>query len=64
MTKREITSMSNAQLIVELSRMAGGYRVRKYEIEDANKVTAELAKRGVIENQEELIQPWLEVYTR
>lgn len=64
MTKREITAKSNAELIMQLAKVQTSTRVFKYEIEDANKIAAELAKRGVIENQDELMKPWLKFYTR
>ena len=60
MTKREVKSMSNENLIYQLSRLilTGGYKVLKCSIKDAELICKELENRKVIKDAEYLHQMW------
>ena len=60
MTKREVKSMSNENLIYELSRLilTGGYKALKCSIKDAELICKELENRKVIKDAEYLYQMW------
>ena len=64
MTKREVKSMSNDNLIYELSRLmlTGGYKALKCSIKDAELICKELESRKVIEDAESLHKRWQHRY--
>ena len=64
MTKREVKSMSNENLIYELSRLilTGGYKALKCSIKDAELICKELESRKVIEDAESLHKRWQHRY--
>ena len=64
MTKREVKSMSNDNLIYELSRLmaTGGYKALKGSIKDAELICKELENRKIIKDAEDLHNRWQQRY--
>ena len=62
MTKKEVKTWSNEELILNLCGMMAELRIRKSSMKDAKTICEELENRQIIESGEILYQQWERKY--
>lgn len=62
MTLKEVKAMSNEDLILVMCTHILSSRVLKCNVSDVEKITKEMHKRKMIDNQEELFDKWVKRY--
>lgn len=62
MTKKEVKTWSNEELILNLCGMMAELRIRKSSMKDAKTICKELENRQIIESGEILYQQWERKY--
>lgn len=62
MTKKEVKTLSNDELILSLCTMMAHPRILKGIIRDAKVISDELGTRGIIEDPESFYEEWVRRY--
>lgn len=63
MTLKEVKAMSNEDMICTLCMYMDSIKIRAYHVSDAEKMIKELHRRKVVDNPEDFLKRWVEIYS-